>query len=237
VRCKHFFAVLSGLVAVALLAADASAMYHPTLGRWLQRDPIGYADGMSLYEYVRSSPCGWRDPSGESLMLDSRGPCAPWFAHFAEIGCCDCAREDVEPVIWRFAIASADMMERAHSGVISWAEAWELVGAGEVADAGGNRTDIYAAYPTCVKQLVDDYEGSWAMFAATLFGYGYHALATYGSTGELSFGNAWLAMEAKRSEHMVRGITARLNECERLKQQYANWQRCCYCAGEGLYGS
>ena len=31
-------------------------MYHPTLGRWLQRDPLGYVDGMSLYEYVRSAP-------------------------------------------------------------------------------------------------------------------------------------------------------------------------------------
>jgi len=42
-------------------------MYHPTLGRWIQRDPIGYADGMSLYEYAGSSPVGGVDPSG--LML------------------------------------------------------------------------------------------------------------------------------------------------------------------------
>jgi len=25
-------------------------VYHPTLGRWLQRDPLGYVDGMGLYE-------------------------------------------------------------------------------------------------------------------------------------------------------------------------------------------
>jgi len=42
--------------------------YHPTLGRWMQRDPIGYADGMSLYEYVRSDPIGSLDPWGEAAQ-------------------------------------------------------------------------------------------------------------------------------------------------------------------------
>ena len=37
-------------------------MYHPTLGRWMQRDPIGYADAMSLYEYVASNPAVDLDP-------------------------------------------------------------------------------------------------------------------------------------------------------------------------------
>jgi len=34
------------------------------LGRWLQRDPAGYVDGASLYEYAISSPVGLRDPMG-----------------------------------------------------------------------------------------------------------------------------------------------------------------------------
>jgi len=38
--------------------------YHPTLGRWLQRDSGGYADGMGLYEYTRSSPTYYADPLG-----------------------------------------------------------------------------------------------------------------------------------------------------------------------------
>ena len=33
--------------------------YSPTLGRWLQRDPLGYVDGVSLYEYAVSDPIGW----------------------------------------------------------------------------------------------------------------------------------------------------------------------------------
>jgi RHS repeat-associated protein len=38
--------------------------HHPTLGRWINRDPKGYVDGMSLYEYVASRPMGATDPMG-----------------------------------------------------------------------------------------------------------------------------------------------------------------------------
>ena len=39
-------------------------MYHAQLGRWHQRDPLGYVDGMSLYEYCGSGPIDGVDPSG-----------------------------------------------------------------------------------------------------------------------------------------------------------------------------
>ena len=38
--------------------------YNPVLGRWLQRDPIGYEGGINLYGYVESSPVGAVEPSG-----------------------------------------------------------------------------------------------------------------------------------------------------------------------------
>jgi len=41
--------------------------YHPALGRWLQRDPLGYVDGMGLYEYAGSSPIGLLDPTGTHI--------------------------------------------------------------------------------------------------------------------------------------------------------------------------
>jgi RHS repeat-associated protein len=40
--------------------------YAPKLGRFIQRDPAGYVDGMDLYEYLRSSPTSKIDPFGLS---------------------------------------------------------------------------------------------------------------------------------------------------------------------------
>jgi len=96
-KMTRLIAVLVGLAAVALFAADASAMYHPTMGRFMQRDPgpsagsptrIGaagpavgggfiprdqYADGMNLYQYVQSSPSSRLDPYGLwTIIRDSQ---------------------------------------------------------------------------------------------------------------------------------------------------------------------
>jgi len=38
--------------------------YHPTLGRWMQRDPIGYKGGLALYAYIQCRPVLGYDPKG-----------------------------------------------------------------------------------------------------------------------------------------------------------------------------
>ena len=39
-------------------------MYSPTLGRFMQADPIGYADGMNMQAYVANDPVNLIDPTG-----------------------------------------------------------------------------------------------------------------------------------------------------------------------------
>jgi len=52
--------------------------YSPTLGRWIQQDPLGYPDGMSSYAYENSQPTMGLDPLGMSLVSWSTTKIPKW---------------------------------------------------------------------------------------------------------------------------------------------------------------
>lgn len=45
-------------------------IYSPTLGRFLQTDPIGHEDQVNLYAYVANDPVNGRDPTGTQTVQD-----------------------------------------------------------------------------------------------------------------------------------------------------------------------
>lgn len=95
-KTKHLVAILLGLATLAFFAADATAMYNPATGTFMQRDPgpggmmaaprvgggpaVGgsfiprdptaqYGDGPNLYQYVKGRPTIGTDPKGTDAWL------------------------------------------------------------------------------------------------------------------------------------------------------------------------
>ncbi len=62
------------------LQNNLNRWYDPTIGRWISKDPIGFAAGDSnLYRYVGNSPTNATDPSGEVVVFPYPIDLPPWF--------------------------------------------------------------------------------------------------------------------------------------------------------------
>lgn len=62
---NRLFGIFIVSIVMLLFAESAHArVFHAGLGRFTTRDPLGYVDGASLYQYVSSNPLAGVDPQG-----------------------------------------------------------------------------------------------------------------------------------------------------------------------------
>jgi RHS repeat-associated protein len=121
--------------------------YDPELGRFLQTDPVLYADQMNLYAYVGNNPLNATDPMGECTQASAAGP----NTRSTEI-CADPATLDVSNA-GRTAITEEE--GGAHLTVYKDTAGLDTVGVGHLVTPADNLTTGQTITQTQSDQLFD----------------------------------------------------------------------------------
>jgi hypothetical protein len=89
--------ILLACAVVLVLVSSAFGEYVPKLGRFLQRDPAGFRDGMNLYEYVGSRSTAFTDPTGQFLFAYSLQSASDMRDYLAGMGILTCSPNSAPP--------------------------------------------------------------------------------------------------------------------------------------------
>lgn len=106
--------------------------YDPLLGRWLQRDPAGYVDGLNLYTYGLGNPWMHTDPYGLFVGLFIDGAVELWDIVWGNAAGPGRTRHTHGP---QCRTADRDMVPMVHSSPRGRVRIWNLPREAGAADA------------------------------------------------------------------------------------------------------
>ena len=138
-----------------------SRIYSPTLGRFLQMDPIGYADQMNLYAYVANDPVNATDPTGLAGVLDNN--------------------------TWGYTVVSAgpeESDERSEDPMTAYSEGEYHHMLGE-AYQGGRAEAIVKRYSEMIDSLASIHQSDANLIRAIIFEEQSHAFPPFGGESTL----------------------------------------------------
>lgn len=88
-KAKQLMQFLLVPLLLMCLETSAHAFYDASVGRWVNRDPIGEHDGPNIYAFVHNDPLNQSDPDGRlaSIIREALKRAAPQLAKCKNLRC------------------------------------------------------------------------------------------------------------------------------------------------------